>query len=54
MAMNKYYMSKMTGEVVFNHREAMELYRAGHEIEIHYWSETLQEDVCGAEWVHGD
>ena len=50
------WMSCETGEVVESHREAMELYRAGHEIKIQYryrynggeW-EPWQE---GPQWVH--
>ena len=29
--MKEHWMSKITGEVVFTHKEAMELYRQGHE-----------------------
>lgn len=30
----KYYLSKSTAEIVFSHKEAMNLYQAGHEIQI--------------------
>lgn len=46
------YISKLTGEATTSHREAMELYRAGHEIDVKSWSETLQEMVVRATWVH--
>ena len=47
-----YYMSKMTGEVVETHAEAMELYRAGHDIACYGWSEHLQEVVNKLDWEH--
>lgn len=46
------YISKLTGEVVFSQKEAMELYRKGHEIDVMSWSETLQEMVVRVTWVH--
>lgn len=45
------YVSKLTGEVTYSQNEAMELYRAGHEIEVYSWSETLQEEVLRVEWT---
>jgi hypothetical protein len=48
----KYYVSKLTGEMVETHREAMELYRAGHDIECWGWSPTLGEMVNRVDWVH--
>ena len=36
MEKEQIYMSLETGEVVDTHTEAMELYRAGHEIQIMY------------------
>lgn len=45
-----YYVSQLTGEVVETQQEAMELYRAGHPIEVWGWSETLQEQVCRVVW----
>ena len=47
-----YYMSKMTGEVVETHAEAMELYRAGHDIACYGWSERLQGVVNKLDWEH--
>ena len=47
-----YYMSKITGEVVETHAEAMELYRAGHDIACYGWSERLQEVVNKLDWEH--
>lgn len=49
---NQYYVSKLTGEVVFTHKEAMELYRAGHEIEIWAWSDVTNEMLHWVDWVH--
>lgn len=46
----KYYMSTSTGEVVFTHREAMELYRAGHEVQIFIRIEN--QDLPYVTWVH--
>jgi len=45
-----YYVSQLTGEVVETQQEAMELYRAGHPMEVWGWSETLQEQVCRVVW----
>lgn len=47
-----HYISLKTGEVVFTKREAMELYRAGHEISVWSWSEVLQEMIERVQWVH--
>ena len=52
MAREQRYMDKETGEIVFTHAEAMELFRQGHNIELWYLSETLGEWVCGVEWEH--
>ena len=40
----KYYVSKLA--------EAMELYRAGHDIQCWGWSPTLGEMVNRVDWVH--
>ena len=48
----KHYISKLTGEVVFTLQEAVDLYRAGHEIEVWSWSEVCQEMVLRVEWAH--
>lgn len=48
----RYYVSKLTGEVVETHEEAMALYRAGHDIECWGWSSVLGEEVNKLEWVH--
>lgn len=48
----QYYVSKLTGEVVFTHQEAMELYRAGHEIEIWAPSKLTGEMLHWVDWVH--
>ena len=47
-----HYMSLTTGEVVFTKEEAMELYRAGHEISVWSWSEVLQDMIERVQWVH--
>ena len=52
MAREQRYMDKETGEIVFTHAEAMELFRQGHNIELWYLSETLGEWICGIEWEH--
>lgn len=49
---NKYYMSQKTGEVVFTLNEAMELYRAGHEISVWSWSDVCQEMIERVRWEH--
>ena len=46
------YVSKLTGEMVETHAEAMELYRAGHDIECWGWSPTLGEMVNRVDWEH--
>ena len=48
----RYYVSKLTGEVVETHEEAMALYRAGHDIEYWDWSPTLNEMVNRMDWEH--
>lgn len=48
----RYYVSKLTGEVVETHREAIELYRAGHDIECWGWSPILGEMVNRVDWEH--
>lgn len=48
----QYWMSKETGEVVLTHKEAMELYRQGHEIEYHSWSDVAGEMLHRVDWVH--
>lgn len=48
----RYYVSKLTGEVVETHKEAMALYRAGHDIECWGWSPTLNEMVHRLDWEH--
>ena len=52
MEHKKYYMSMKTGEIVFTHGEAMELYRAGHEISLWSWSDVCQEMIERVQWVH--
>ena len=52
MAREQRYMDKETGEIVFTHKEAMELFRQGHNIEVWYLSEVLGEWICGVEWEH--
>ena len=47
-----HYMSMLTGEVTFSKKEAMELYRAGHDISVWRWSETLQKMIEFVQWVH--
>lgn len=47
-----HYMSLLTGEVVFSQKEAMELYRAGHDIAVYRWSEFLQKKVDCVHWEH--
>lgn len=46
------YMNCETGEVTKLHSEAMEWYRAGVEIALIDYSETLQEWVERMRWVH--
>ena len=46
------FVSMTTGEVVFSHKEAMELYRQGHEISVQSWSEVAQEIIERVQWVH--
>ena len=46
-----YYKNKKTGEVTFNHRKAMEWYRAKDEIEVWDYSEVLGRMVCRLEWT---
>jgi hypothetical protein len=48
----RYYVSKLTGEMVETHAEAMALYREGHDIECWGWSPTLGEMVNRVDWVH--
>ena len=48
----RYYVSKLTGEVVETHKEAMELYRAGHDSECGGGSPTLGERVKRVDWEH--
>lgn len=50
--MKEHWMSKSTGEVVFTHKEAMELYRQGHEIEYWSWSDVAGEMLHRVDWVH--
>jgi hypothetical protein len=50
--MKEHWMSKITGEVVFTHKEAMELYRQGHEIEYWSWSDVAGEMLHRVDWVH--
>jgi hypothetical protein len=52
MEHKRFFMSKLTGEVVFTHAEAMELYRAGHEIELWGWSDVAGEMLHWGSWVH--
>ena len=47
-----YWMDKATGEIVLTHKEAMTLYRQGHEIEYWSWSEALGEMLHRVDWVH--
>lgn len=47
-----HYMSMKTGEVVFTQKEAMELYRAGHEIAVWSWSDVCQEMIERVRWEH--
>lgn len=49
---NLTYMSTLTGECVTTHKEAMELFNAGHDINIIDWSETLGEWICRMIWEH--
>lgn len=46
------YVSLKTGEVVFTHKEAVALYRAGHDIAIWSWSDVLSQRVERVQWVH--
>ena len=50
------WMSLETGEVVETHAEAMELYRAGHELQIKYRYRYNDGDWLdwqdGPQWVH--
>ena len=46
------YMSKSTGECWESKDKAMEAYRAGDEIRLMDWSDTLDCWVCRGEWVH--
>ena len=48
----RYYVSKLTGELVETHAEAMELYRQGHDIECWGWSPTLDTMVNRVTWEH--
>lgn len=48
----RYYVSKLTGEMVETHAEAMVLYREGHDIECWGWSPTLGEMVNRVDWAH--
>ena len=47
-----HYIDMGTGEVVFTHAEAMELYRQGHEISVWSWSDVCQEMIERVQWVH--
>lgn len=47
-----HYISLKTSEVVFTRREAMELYRAGHEIAVWSWSEVCQKMIERVRWEH--
>ena len=46
------YMNCETGEITKLHSEAMEWYRAGAEIALIDYSETLREWVERMRWVH--
>ena len=52
ITMKEHWMSKITGEVVFTHKEAMELYRQGHEIEHWSWSDVAGEMLHRVDWAH--
>ncbi len=47
-----HFMSLATGEIVFTQKEAMELYRAGHEIAVYSWSDVCQEMIERVRWEH--
>ena len=48
----RFYVSKLTGERVETHAEAMALYREGHDIECWGWSSALGDVVNRLEWEH--
>lgn len=45
------YMNCTTGEITENHREAMEWYRTGVEIDLIDWSDVLNCWVKRGSWV---
>ena len=48
----KTYMSKQTGECWETKDAAKTAYRAGHDIAVLDWSETLDQWVVRCEWEH--
>jgi hypothetical protein len=46
------YINQSTGELTVIQAEAMEWYRAGNEVAVWSWSETLQKMVERVVWVH--
>ena len=47
-----HYQNKTTGELITNHNTAMEWYRAGDEVALLDFSETLGEWVERGYWAH--
>lgn len=46
------YINNTTSEITTNQAQAMEWYRAGAEVAVWSWSETLQIMVERVVWVH--
>ena len=46
------YINNTTGEATTTRDTAMAWYRGGDEVGLHRWSDTLQEWVERATWVH--
>ena len=47
-----YYMNKITGEIVFTHKEAVDLYTQGYDVVIWTWSEYRNEYCQCLVWAH--
>ena len=46
------YMSTLTGECTKNLKEAVALFKEGHEIDVMGWSDVLGEWICRLTWEH--
>ena len=52
MKNNNIYVNTTTGEATLSHNEAMEMYRAGHDIAVYSWSNACEELIERITWVH--